>query len=295
MVLVHHVHREQWPIVFGPGELSGRLVPRVPRGTAGVPRPAVRRGLARTREELTALGVHPYAISVIHNGTEPPLATLAPRHPDPRIVVLGRVVPHKRIEHALEVVARLASRHPTLRLRVVGDGWWSDRVREKAEGTGGGRSSRLLGHVDEDTKHAELASAWVALAPSVKEGWGLCVVEAASHGVPTVAYEGAGGLSESIVNGRTGILVKDLDGMTAAVDRLLTDTAARESLGLAAVDHSQHFTWSRTVDAWESLLADRAAGLSLESGTDAVLTPSERQERSWAVSRRSSGVRRAPG
>ena len=51
----------------------------------------------------------------------------------------------------------------------------------------------LLGFVDEDTKHAELAAAWLALAPSVKEGWGLCVVEAASHGVPTIAYHDAGG------------------------------------------------------------------------------------------------------
>ena len=69
----------------------------------------------------------------------------------------------------------------------------------------------LLGFVDEATKHHELASAWVALAPSAKEGWGLNVVDAASHGVPTVAHHGAGGLSESIVDGVTGLLVDDLD------------------------------------------------------------------------------------
>jgi glycosyltransferase involved in cell wall biosynthesis len=261
--------------------LESRVAPRAFRGQQYV---AVSQ---RTREELTALGVDPHAISVVHNGTEPPLGTLTPRHPEPRVVVLGRVVPHKRIEHALEVVARLAERHPRLRLRVVGDGWWSDRVRGKAVELGVDGRVDFLGHVDERTKHAELASAWVALAPSVKEGWGLCVVEAASHGVPTVAYEGAGGLSESIVHGRTGILVKDLEGMAAAVDRLLTDTSARESLGRAAVDQSQQFTWSRAIDAWESLLADRAAGLPPASGTDAVMTPSVRHERSWAVSRRS--------
>jgi glycosyltransferase involved in cell wall biosynthesis len=145
----------------------------------------------------------------------------------------------------------------------------------------------LMGHVDDITKHAELASAWVALAPSIKEGWGLCVVEAASHGTPTVAYEGAGGLSESIVDGHTGILVSDLDEMTTAVDRLLTDATARQALGRAAVVHSQEFTWSRTIESWESLLADRAAGLPLESGTDAVVTPGDRRQRSRAVSRRS--------
>jgi glycosyltransferase involved in cell wall biosynthesis len=241
----------------------------------------------RTREELADLGVPTSAISIIHNGTEPPLAPLTGRHPEPRLVVLGRVVPHKRVEHALEVVARLAERHPTVRLRIVGDGWWSDRVRERATALGVTHRVDLLGFVDEDTKHAELAAAWVALAPSIKEGWGLCVVEAASHGTPTVAYEGAGGLSESIVDGHTGLLVPDLDAMTTAVDELLRDAARRDGLGRAAVEHSQNFTWERTVEAWESLLADRAAGLPLESGTDAVLTPSDRRRRSWAVSRRS--------
>jgi glycosyltransferase involved in cell wall biosynthesis len=281
---VHHVHREQWPIVFGPVSsrvgwfIESRVAPRVFRGQQYV---AVSE---RTREELAALGVPAGAVSIIHNGTEPPLTTTATRHPEPRLVVLGRVVPHKRIEHALEVVARLADRHPTLRLRVVGDGWWSDRVREEAQALGVTDRVDLLGHVDEETKHAELASAWVALAPSIKEGWGLCVVEAASHGTPTVAYENAGGLSESIVDGHTGLLVPDLDAMTEAVDGLLSDPTARATLGEAAVEHSQHFTWERTIESWESLLADRAAGLPLESGTDAVAPVGSRRRGTTAVS-----------
>ena len=128
----------------------------------------------------------------------------------------------------------------------------------------------LLGHVDEETKHAELASAWVALAPSVKEGWGLCVVEAASHGTPTVAYRDAGGLSESIVDGHTGVLVDDLDAMTAEVERLLDDPAARRSLGEEAVLHAEHFTWPATVRTWERLLAAQAAGGAPTGGTDTV-------------------------
>jgi glycosyltransferase involved in cell wall biosynthesis len=286
VVLVHHVHREQWPLVFGPVAsrigwvLESRIAPSALRGQQYV---AVSE---RTREELTELGVPSGAISIIHNGTEPPLSTTVTRHPEPRIVVLGRVVPHKRVEHALEVLRRLAERHPTLRLRVVGEGWWSDRVSEQAEELGVADRVDLLGRVDEVTKHSELASAWVALAPSVKEGWGLCVVEAASHGTPTVAYDGAGGLSESIVDGRTGLLVTDLDAMTEAVDALLRDSAARAALGTAAVEHSRDFTWARTVEAWESLLTDRAAGLPVESGTDAVAAEGDRTRVPWTVSRR---------
>ena len=86
-------------------------------------------------------------------------------------------------------------------------------------------SSTSTGHVDEQAKHEELARAWVHLCPSVKEGWGLVVTEAGAHRVPTVGYRSAGGLRESVVDGRTGVLVDDLDEMTEAVDRLLADEA----------------------------------------------------------------------
>ena len=96
----------------------------------------------------------------------------------------------------------------------------------------------------------------------------------------------AGGLSESVVDGVTGLLVDDLDAMTEAVDGLLRDPAARAALGAAAVEHSRDFTWARTVEAWESLLTDRAAGLPVESGTDAVAAASDRPRGPWAVSGR---------
>ena len=156
-----------------------------------------------------------------------------------------------------------------------------ERPRARRRRTRWGSTDRvdLLGHVDEETKHAELASAWVALAPSVKEGWGLCVVEAASHGTPTVAYEGAGGLSESIVDGRTGRPGDDLDAMTAAVDRLLRDATASATRSAGR---------SRALPAVHVVAHDRVVGvaarrpcrgLPLESGTDAIVTPVTRRQR----------------
>jgi glycosyltransferase involved in cell wall biosynthesis len=113
----------------------------------------------------------------------------------------------------------------------------------------------------------------VALAPSIKEGWGLNVVEAASHGVPTVAYHGAGGLSESIEDGVTGLLVRDLDDMAAAVSGLLSDQPLRDRLGAAAREHARQFTWEGTISSWEALLtqvARRDAPMSTTDGGSAL-------------------------
>jgi glycosyltransferase involved in cell wall biosynthesis len=269
VVLVHHVHREQWPVVFGPvaarvgWAIESRLAPRVYRGRQYV---AVS---ARTRDELVDLGVGRERIAVIHNGTDAPRALGAERSAHPTLVVLGRLVPHKRVEHAIDVLARLRPTHPGLRLRVIGHGWWHDRIAEHAEQSGVDDDVAMLGFVDEETKHAELAAGWVALAPSVKEGWGLCVVEAASHGVPTVAYQDAGGLSESIVNGRTGVLVADLDEMTREVARLLADGQTRDEMGEHARDYARQFTWTSTADYWERLLEHVAQRKAPVAMTDA--------------------------
>lgn len=266
--LVHHVHREQWPVVFGPvasrvgWAIESRVAPRIYSGHQYV---AVSQ---RTKDELDHLGVHRDHIAVIHNGTEAPLGDRGPRHEYPTLVVLGRVVPHKRIEHAVAVVERLREVHPRIRLRIVGDGWWADRVREEVARRGVSDNVTLLGHVPEDVKHAELQSAWVALAPSIKEGWGLCVVEAASHGTPTVAYHGAGGLSESIVDGVTGILVDDLDEMVVRTGELLVDELRRDQMGQDADEHAALFSWTRTIAAWDRLLRHVADGGPAVADTD---------------------------
>jgi len=274
--LVHHVHREQWPVVFGPlaakigWGIESWLSPKVYRGRQYV---AVS---GRTKDELTELGVDPSHIAVIHNGTDEPMSTDVGRSSHPTIVVLGRLVPHKRVEHAIEVLAKLRESHPGLSLRIIGDGWWAPKVREHAEACGVSESVVQLGFISEQDKHTELAQSWVALAPSIKEGWGLNVVEAASHGVPTVAYHGAGGLSESIEDGRTGLLVNDLDAMATAVSRLLSDQLLRDTLGAAAREHARQFTWEGTITNWENLLRHVALHDAPLSATDAGATLSPR-------------------
>ena len=51
--------------------------------------------------------------------------------------------------------------------------------------------------------------------------------EAGSHGAPTVAYRDAGGVTESVLDGTTGLLANDLDDLVARVGLLLRDDELR--------------------------------------------------------------------
>ena len=64
--------------------------------------------------------------------------------------------------------------------------------------------------------------------PSLKEGWGLVVGEAAAHRTPTVAYASAGGTRESIVDGVSGVLVDTQAELTSALGALLRDAEDAE-------------------------------------------------------------------
>jgi glycosyltransferase involved in cell wall biosynthesis len=264
VVLVHHGHREQWPVA---GRLVGRigwwiesrLSPRVHRRnqylTVSLP----------SAEELATLGVDRTRIAVVRNGAEPvpvdaPTGAAETRTPAPTVVVLSRLVPHKQIEDALAAVARLRDRVPGLRMDVIGDGWWADNLRDNARELGIADAVTFHGHVDERRKHELLARAWVHVLPSRKEGWGLAVIEAAQHGVPTVGYRSSRGLTDSIVDGATGILVDDVAQLADAIGDLLDDPGARTVMGEKARARAREFSWEQTGNGVYEVLAAAARG-----------------------------------
>jgi glycosyltransferase involved in cell wall biosynthesis len=255
VVLVHHVHREQWRVVLPPLRarvgwwIESRLAPRLHRHARYV---AVSEA---TRRELAGLGVPPAAVTVVHNGTTAagPAEPVA-RTPYPSVCVLGRLVPHKRVELALEAAARIRPHLPGLRVLVAGQGYWEPRLRETVDRLGLGDAVELVGWVDEEAKQRLLASSWVMAMPSVKEGWGLAVLEAAANGTPTVAFRAAGGLVESVRHGITGLLAGDLEEFTRHLAWVLLNRHLRERLGEAARAHAARFTWPQSVAAFAAVL-----------------------------------------
>jgi glycosyltransferase involved in cell wall biosynthesis len=255
LVLVHHVHREQWPVVYGPARsrigwwIESRVGPRVYRHTHYV---VVSESTAR---ELVGLGIERSRIDVIHNGVQTPSPVSVAPTPAPRILVLGRLVPHKQVEHVLTAAAQLRHEVPGLSVSIVGDGWWADEARAEARRLAVTDLVTFHGFVDDPVKHEELAQAWVLALPSLKEGWGLAITEAASHGVPAVAYRSAGGVTESIRDGESGLLVDgEVAEFTAALRRILLNPELRTQLSTGARKRAAELSWQGTADKFAAKL-----------------------------------------
>ena len=273
IALIHHVHREQWPVVL-PG-YKGRigwwieswLAPRLYRTCRYVTVSEA------TRAELAELGVDTARVTVVHNGTPETAPDPVARSAIPSLVVLGRLVPHKQVEVALHTAAALSGELPDLELVVAGQGWWEPRLHKLAQRLGIADRVRFAGFVTEAEKHVLLAHAWVALTPSLKEGWGITIVEAGARGTPTVAFRTAGGVAEALVDGVTGLLADDQEHFTAQVRALLRDERRRAAMGAAAKAHAARFTWRSSAQQFAALVAPRTATVSNRYRREPYLLP----------------------
>lgn len=148
---------------------------------------------------------------------------------------VGRVVEKKGILEFVRLIGALRSQGHDVVGLVVGSGAAERRARDLAEELGVREALRFAGSVEPERVSAYLSAVDVLAVPSHHEGQGLAAVEAMLLGVPVVAFR-TGGLRKLVVDEVTGLAVErgDLDALTAAVRRLLTEPGLGERLGRRA-------------------------------------------------------------
>jgi len=168
------------------------------------------------------------------------------------IAYVGRVKKYKSIDHFIEAVGIIKkSRH--IEVMVVGDG----DAREDLIGLANRLNIKITftGFITEKEKDCIYSKARVIVQPSIKEGWGLTVVEAQAHGTPVVCADSPG-LREVIVNGKTGYLYHygDREELARKVIELLDDDDKWQAFSQAAKEWAKNFSWDRSAKKLEHIL-----------------------------------------
>jgi glycosyltransferase involved in cell wall biosynthesis len=248
--VLHHVHQAQfdmyfrWPLNHLGRVLEGRVTRRVYRDSPFVAvSPSTR---AEMRGQLGLRG----AVHIVPNGIDPLPLSRVPRSPTPAIAVVTRLVPHKQIHLLVAAVPDLLRRWPGLRVDIAGTGPARDAVAAQVRRLGLDQAVVLPGRVSEQAKSDLLSRAWLTVAPSLAEGWGLTVLEANTLGTPAVAYD-VPGLRDAVRDGRTGWLVPPGDGLSAALVSALDeleDPARRRFFADQAQAWAARFSWEDSAD-----------------------------------------------
>jgi glycosyltransferase involved in cell wall biosynthesis len=224
-----HVLRADHVIVnsaYTAGEVHQRL--GVPRARITVCRPGGLSWTARKAAQVTDQGVTAGGVAL---GTG-------------YILFVGTLEPRKNVGGLLESYTRLVQRWPDApRLVLAGRAvalskpWLEALTKEPLAS-----KAVHLGYVADDEREALYKGASVLVLPSFNEGFGLPVLEAMTVGVPVIASN-RGALPE--VLGNAGMLIdpEDPDSLTAALERMLTDTALARSLAARGLRRTRLFDW----------------------------------------------------
>ena len=258
--VVHHVHQDQFATRFSPPMAAvGRfLESRVARAVYG-PR-TIAAVSPSTRVELRRRLGFTGPIFVVPNGTIDVPTLSGPRDPDPTLVVVTRLVRHKRVDLLLGEIAGVARHVPRLRVEIVGDGPELRRLQGLVVDLGLQGTVTMHGYLPDAERDGLLQRAWLTASMSAAEGWGCSIIEAAAWGVPCVALR-VPGVRDSVVDGITGWLVEHpaefRDVLVAALRELAEEDRAREIVA-ACQSWARCFSWDRSSELLAGVLLDEA-------------------------------------
>ena len=182
---------------------------------------------------------------------------------------MTRLTPHKQLDHLVQAVPELLRRWPDLHVDIAGTGPAHDSLLARVRQLGLEQTVSLPGRVSEQAKNDLLSRAWLTVAPSLAEGWGLTVLEANTVGTPAVAYD-VPGLRDAVRDGVTGWLVPAGEGLATSV------TAALEELENPAqrqryADHARawaaRFSWDASAERLARVLLSEIQRRDLASPT----------------------------
>lgn len=243
----------RFPInIFGPWQERGThwLYRNIPFWTA----------CPSTKHALQAVGVRnvtliPYGVHTVAL----PTLDAKPLSLPLKLVVVARLAPNKRVDHAIEAVRHLRERKIKATLAIVGTGASEQQLRSRVSELHLEDQVTFRGGLPEAEKDDCLRQAHFLIHTSVREGWGLNVIEANAMGTPAVVYP-VPGLIESTLDNETGMVVKNEtpEALSAALVKILGDPEKYSLYRRNAWERAKQFHWSQVLpqaSAWLEAMA----------------------------------------
>lgn len=226
-----------------------------------------------TADDLVEWGYDRSKIKLFSLGLDHQRYFPGPKADRPLFVQVCRLVPNKRPDLTVRAFAEVVKQHPDAQLVLVGTGPYLDELKRMIAELQIEKSVTIptddiwfFKKSDGDQKVKLMQSAWAAVHPSVKEGWGMVITEAAACGTPTIATAVTGQV-DAIIDGQTGILISKnptVDELAVAMNRIIEDDALRAKLTAGCLEWAAKFDWEKSYQEFKGALG-KATGLDLDA------------------------------
>ena len=182
---------------------------------------------------------------------------------NPFFVFCARLVKMKRADLCVEAMRQVISKYKTAKLALIGYGPEEKKLHKMIDFYKLWKNVYIVNKDNlffernsKDLKVKLMQKAWALLLPSVKEGWGMVVTEAAACGTPSIVTD-VTGLCDSVIDGKTGFIVSkkpSAKDISSKMIKLIEDSDLRKSFFKNSVNWSNNFSWDRSYKNFYRLL-----------------------------------------
>lgn len=198
-----------------------------------------------TKKDLLAYGIRPDSIYVIPNAIDvQPVSELPEKEKSLTLLFVGRLVKMKGVEDAIKIFSNIKESYSEAVLLILGSGEerYVIHLKELVMQLKLGSSVIFRGYVSEEEKLMAYQRAHYLLHTSVREGFGLTVLEANSQGTPVIAYDSPG-INELVEHGRNGFLLKRRMGFVDVIKNLDFNKPQYISYCRNSITKASKFSW----------------------------------------------------
>ena len=215
------------------------------------------------KEDLGSFGIPLKNISTFSLGLDHSRYIKGRKSKDPLFIFVARLVRMKRADLCIEAIKQVGRKHRKARLVIVGYGPQEENIKKLINKYGLHKNVLLVNKDnlyfeknEKDSKVKLLQKAWALLLPSVKEGWGMVVTEAAACGTPSIVTD-VTGLRDSVIDGKTGFVVSanpTIEELADCMSKIIDDKSLRHELEMNAVKWASHFSWESSYKEFKNIL-----------------------------------------
>lgn len=216
------------------------------------------------KKDVASFGIPIKHISTFPIGIDHARYKPAVKSKDPLFLFVARLTAMKRPDLCVQAMQIVVRKFPKAKLAIVGYGPMEKYLAQMIQSLGLDKNVLLVNkdhlYFDKNPKDQKvklMQDAWALLLPSVKEGWGMVVTEAAACGTPSIVTD-VTGLRDSVRSDESGVIISNpptVKNLAAAMTTMIVDKKFRRLLSLRAADFAKRFTWSESYMSFIALLS----------------------------------------
>lgn len=174
------------------------------------------------------------------------------------IIFVGRLAPHKHVDHLLKVVKSLKTDIPDIKLIIIGKGVEKDNLINLTKEYGIKNNVQFMENLGYKELIVEIKKSNVLALPSTREGFGIVLTEANACSIPVVAYA-SGGVVEVVDDGINGFLVTkmNIDEFCLKILDLLKNLEKSAQMGInGRLIVEKNFEWDNNLENYGKILVN---------------------------------------